>query len=53
MGEFILRYEDVRRAPSPEEAVLEFVQSTYEAAARLAGWDRELLEHSIGKELGQ
>jgi hypothetical protein len=53
MGEFILRYDDVRRAPSPDDAVLEFFQSTYEAAADLARWDRATLEHSIGKELGQ
>lgn len=44
LSEFILRYEDVRAAPSPEAALLEFCQSTYEAAAKLAGWKRAELE---------
>ncbi|HEY7419516.1 MAG TPA: DUF5996 family protein, partial [Ktedonobacteraceae bacterium] len=44
MGEFLLRYDDVRNASSPEQALLEFFQSTYEAEATLAQWDREALE---------
>jgi hypothetical protein len=44
MGEFILRYEDVRGAPSPAQAILDFFESTYVAAADLAGWDRDRLE---------
>lgn len=44
LGEFILMYDDVRRAPSPRNAILDFAQSTYEEAANLAKWDRELLE---------
>lgn len=44
LGEFILKYDDVRQAASPEEAILEFCQSTYEAAAKLAHWDRDALE---------
>jgi len=44
MGEFLLRYDDVRNASSPEQALLEFFQSTYEAGATLAQWDREALE---------
>jgi hypothetical protein len=44
LKEFILPYEDVRTAASPEQAILEFCQSTYEAGARLAGWDRAALE---------
>lgn len=44
LGEFILMYDDVRSAASPREALLDFVQSTYEAAAELAGWDRGSLE---------
>jgi hypothetical protein len=44
MGEFFLPYEAARTAPDPEAAVLEFLQSTYEAAANLAGWDRGALE---------
>ncbi len=37
-------YDDVRQAPSPREALLEFCQSTYEAAANLAKWDHANLE---------
>ena len=44
MKEFLLMYEDVRRAPSPREVLLEFLQSTYEAGANLAKWDRKELE---------
>ena len=44
INEFLLMYEDVRRAASPSTALLEFCQSTYEAGARLAKWDREALE---------
>lgn len=42
--EFILRYDDARAANSPDEAILEFLQSSYEAAATLGGWDRANLE---------
>jgi hypothetical protein len=44
LGEFILEYEDVRASETPEQAVLEFCQSGYEAGAKLAKWDRESLE---------
>jgi hypothetical protein len=44
MSEFILPYDAVREAPSPETAVLEFLQSTYDAAADLAKWNRSELE---------
>ncbi len=44
LGEFLLPWDAVRTAPSPREAVLDFCQSTYEAGARLAGWDRAALE---------
>jgi hypothetical protein len=46
LGEFVLPYDTVRTAASPDEALLEFVQSTYEAAANLAGWDRAALERT-------
>jgi hypothetical protein len=46
LKEFILKYDDVRRANSPDDAVLEFLQSSYEAAVELAGWDRAALERS-------
>lgn len=42
--EFLLMYDDVRRASSPREEILQFAQSTYEAGAELAGWDRGSLE---------
>ncbi len=48
MREFILPYEVVRRAASPEDTVLRFLQSTYDAAADLAGWDRHALERPAG-----
>ncbi|HEY0405050.1 MAG TPA: DUF5996 family protein [Pyrinomonadaceae bacterium] len=41
---FILLYEDVRRADEPEQVLTEFLQSTYEAGANLAAWDRQTLE---------
>jgi hypothetical protein len=44
MGEFILKYDDVRTAPSPDQAILDFCQTTYEAGANLAHWDRDALE---------
>ncbi|MGI8586893.1 MAG: DUF5996 family protein [Chloroflexia bacterium] len=44
LGEFLLRYDDVRNAADPRETLLEFLQSTYEAGADLAGWDRPSLE---------
>jgi len=44
LHEFLLMYEDVRRSTSPRTEILEFAQSTYEAGARLAGWDLEALE---------
>ena len=44
LGEFILPYDEVRSAKSPEDTLLEFLQATYEAAANLAQWDRALLE---------
>ncbi len=44
MGEFILSYDDVRKASNPDAVLLEFAQSTYEAAADLGNWDRTALE---------
>jgi len=45
-GEFILPYDTVREAPRPGEFLLEFLESTYAAAADLAKWDRTLLERA-------
>jgi hypothetical protein len=44
MGEFFLPYEDVRRAVTPRDVLLDFMQSTYVAGADLGGWDRAALE---------
>lgn len=44
LGEYVLPYEAVRTAPRPREALLEFCQTTYEAVASLADWDRARLE---------
>jgi len=46
MGEFLLLYDDVRATADPETALMEFMQSTYEAGANLAKWDRASLERS-------
>ena len=48
LGEFIYLYEDLLQEPSPDEALLKFLQSTYEAGATLAQWDRNLLERRQG-----
>jgi Family of unknown function (DUF5996) len=44
LSEFLLMYEDVRSAESPEQTLYEFLESTYEAGANLAKWDRASLE---------
>ena len=44
LGEFILPYEAVRTAAAPDQAIRLFVDSTYDAAAALANWDRAALE---------
>jgi hypothetical protein len=44
MKEFILLYDDVRKAVSPKAALMEFLQTTYDAAAELGNWDRKALE---------
>jgi hypothetical protein len=46
MGEFILPYEAVRTAPDPATEIQTFVDSTYDRAATLAGWDRAALERT-------
>jgi hypothetical protein len=44
MGEFLLPYDTVRNAKSPDDVLLSFLQTTYEAAAKCAKWDRDSLE---------
>ncbi|MGF9758712.1 DUF5996 family protein [Microvirga sp. 0TCS3.31] len=48
LGEFILRYDVLRQAPDPDAMLLEFLTSTYVAAADAGRWDRAALECSIG-----
>jgi Family of unknown function (DUF5996) len=49
LGEFVLPYDAVRSADDPDQALLAFLQSTYEAAAIAAKWDRDALECALGK----
>src|SRR6185295_3556751 len=44
LHEFILPYDMVRQSPSPDDTLLQFLQTTYAAAANLAKWDRAGLE---------
>ena len=44
LQEFLLMYDDVRTAASPKTALMEFLQSTYDAAADTGNWDRKALE---------
>ncbi|MBV9411031.1 MAG: hypothetical protein JO148_05505 [Acidimicrobiia bacterium] len=48
LGEFILPYDLVRTADDPDATLLEFLQTTYEAAANTADWDRAALEAGPG-----
>lgn len=49
LSEFVLPYEAVQSAADPDAALIAFLESTYEAAADLGGWDRDLLECATGK----
>ena len=49
LGEFILPYDAVRTAAEPRAALLDFLQSAYDAAADLGKWDRKALECTIGE----
>ncbi len=44
LGEFLLNYSDVRQSPDPAQTVLDFLESTYSAAAEAAKWDRSDLD---------
>jgi len=46
MGLFLLLYEDMRTASNPEAVLMDFLESTYEAGANLANWDRSSLERT-------
>jgi hypothetical protein len=47
LGEFILKYDDLRAERFPDEALAEFLDSSYAAAANLAGWDRHAVERAV------
>jgi hypothetical protein len=47
LHEFVLPYDAVRQSASPDQTLLNFLQTTYEAAADLAGWDRKSLERAL------
>ena len=49
LGEFLLPYDAVRTAGDPDAALMDFLQSTYAAAADLAKWDRTTLECALGE----
>lgn len=49
LGEFLLPYDAMRSARDPDAALMEFLQSTYEAAADLGRWDRAMLECPLGE----
>ncbi len=51
MGEYLLKYEDVRQSENPDKIILDFLQSTYEAGANLANWNRDKLEVDWSKIL--
>ena len=48
MGEYILPYDAVRTAASPDALLLDFLERSYGAAADAAGWDRAALECPLG-----
>jgi len=49
LGEFLLPYDAMRTARDPDAALMEFLQSTYAAAADLGKWDRKALECRFGE----
>ena len=49
LHEFMLSYDSVREADSPDDALLDFLQATYEAAANLGKWDRATLERDAAQ----
>jgi hypothetical protein len=47
LGEFVFTYQNARNSASPDQAILDFCQSAYEAGAKLAHWDRASLERAV------
>jgi hypothetical protein len=50
MSEYFLPYEEVRKSPSPRQALLDFAESTYVAGATLGNWDRAALERTATRK---
>ena len=53
LGEFLLPYDAVRRAPDPESTLMGFLESTYRVAADLGGWDRQLSNVPLASRAGR
>jgi len=53
LGEFLLDYEEARGAPAPAATVLDFLESTYSAAADAAKWDRAALDRPFNRPLNR
>jgi hypothetical protein len=53
LGQFILPYDAVRQASSPDELVMDYLRHTYEAAANLGKWDRQALERPSSPHAGR
>lgn len=51
LKEFLLMYDDVRKTDSPRTMLMDFLQSTYEAAAILGDWNRKTLEREVEASL--
>ncbi|MBN1240013.1 MAG: hypothetical protein JXB36_16035 [Gammaproteobacteria bacterium] len=51
LGEFVLPYDVVRKAPDPDAVLMRFLETTYRAAAELGSWDRAALECATGEPL--
>jgi len=49
LGEFLLRYDVVRKSAEPEATLMSFLESTYRAAADCGAWNRDALECSVGQ----
>jgi hypothetical protein len=49
LGEFVLPYDAIRKARDPRSELMEFLRSTYEAAAELGRWERGALECALGQ----
>lgn len=47
LGEYLLTYEAVRTSPNPDEVLLQFLESTYEAASTKGNWDKKALERRL------